>query len=116
MCFWGVGLGTRQQGGDFEGIKLEEIMSEFKLSGLIHVEGEAGAYCDPVTGECVPAKSQGAEAPFAIDPVCQMKVDIQTAQYQTVYQEKTYYFCSAGCQHSFEAEPQKFIATGEQAD
>ncbi len=79
-------------------------MSEFKLSGLIHVEDEVGAYCDPVTGECVPAVST-----FAIDPVCQMKVDIQTAQYQTVYQEKTYYFCSSECQHSFEAEPQKFL-------
>jgi xanthine dehydrogenase accessory factor len=41
----------------------------------------------------------------ATDPVCGMTVDIGPATRSTQYQGGTYYFCSAGCQQAFEADP-----------
>lgn len=45
----------------------------------------------------------------AIDPVCEMTVDIAAARFKTDYQETTYYFCAAGCQRAFEANPESFL-------
>jgi xanthine dehydrogenase accessory factor len=54
-----------------------------------------------------------AEAPVrheAIDPVCGMTVDVADARYRTVHDGQTFYFCSAGCLESFEADPTKYLA------
>ena len=45
----------------------------------------------------------------ALDPVCSMTVEVASARYSSEYEEVTYYFCSAGCQRSFEAEPAAFL-------
>jgi P-type Cu+ transporter len=45
----------------------------------------------------------------AIDPVCKMTVDIASAQWNTTYDEKKYYFCSAMCKEEFEKNPDKFL-------
>lgn len=45
----------------------------------------------------------------AIDPICQMSVDIATAEYKSEFEGKMYYFCCAGCQHSFDKEPKKYL-------
>ena len=44
----------------------------------------------------------------AIDPVCDMEVEIATARWVTEHEGKKYYFCSPGCQKSFEADPARF--------
>ena len=46
----------------------------------------------------------------ALDPVCGMTVDVADARYRSVREGTTYYFCSAGCLESFEADPDRFIA------
>lgn len=49
------------------------------------------------------------------DPVCGMDVDPKTAAGKSEYQGKTYYFCSPGCKHSFDKDPEKYLgkpATG----
>jgi P-type Cu+ transporter len=46
----------------------------------------------------------------AIDPVCGMNVDPDTAPAQTAFEGKTYYFCCAHCLKKFQAEPQKYLA------
>ena len=51
----------------------------------------------------------------AIDPVCKMTVDTQTAQHKSEYQGNTYYFCAPGCKKAFDKEPQKYLSQ-EQAD
>jgi len=81
-------------------------MTEFPSSKLIPL-GETGAYCDPVTGECVGLQEQTMS--IAIDPVCKMEVEIETAQFKSEYQGQTYYFCAPGCQRAFEKEPQKYL-------
>ncbi len=49
------------------------------------------------------------QKPAALDPVCGMTVDPQRAAGSSVYQGKTYYFCSKGCVAKFEANPEKYL-------
>lgn len=46
---------------------------------------------------------------IAIDPVCKMEVEVETAQYKSEHAGKSYTFCSAGCQHSFEKDPHQYL-------
>ena len=52
----------------------------------------------------------------ALDPVCGMTVDPQHAAGSSVYQGKTYYFCSKGCVAKFEANPEKYLHPGAQPE
>jgi YHS domain-containing protein len=45
---------------------------------------------------------------MAIDPVCGMEVDPQTAEYRSEYKGKTYFFCSFSCKQQFEQEPEAY--------
>src|SRR5207245_7168914 len=42
---------------------------------------------------------------MAIDPVCGMTVDEQTAPATAVHNGTTYYFCAPGCKRTFEKDP-----------
>ena len=77
-------------------------------------EDAIGFYCDPITGECYP----GSEMKHlekenlmttAIDPVCKMEVNIETAKYKSEHAGEVYYFCSAACQKSFEEDPHQYL-------
>jgi YHS domain-containing protein len=46
---------------------------------------------------------------MAIDPVCKMEVDENTAKWKSEYKGKTYYFCAPGCKASFDEEPEKYL-------
>jgi YHS domain-containing protein len=43
------------------------------------------------------------------DPVCGMDVDPKNAAAKSIYQGKTYYFCSPGCKRDFDKEPQRYV-------
>ncbi|MEA3301169.1 MAG: heavy metal translocating P-type ATPase [Pseudomonadota bacterium] len=43
------------------------------------------------------------------DPVCGMNVT-EESPYHVAHEEKSFYFCSAKCMHTFESEPEKFTA------
>jgi Cu+-exporting ATPase len=45
---------------------------------------------------------------MAIDPVCGMSVDENSAPAKADSQGKTYYFCSTDCKTKFQQEPQKY--------
>ncbi len=45
-----------------------------------------------------------------IDPVCGMSVLVAEARYHTAHDGIDYYFCAAGCQQRFEAEPAEFVS------
>ena len=45
----------------------------------------------------------------AIDPVCGMTVDTAAATYRASHEGQEYFFCSAGCQSKFMAEPDKYL-------
>ena len=55
-------------------------------------------------------ESHGADAGKVKDPVCGMMVDPHTTTRRAQYHGKPYYFCSAGCQSKFMADPEKYIA------
>ncbi len=44
-----------------------------------------------------------------IDPVCDMTVDTETAQYTSEHGGATYYFCGAGCKKAFDKNPTEFL-------
>jgi xanthine dehydrogenase accessory factor len=46
----------------------------------------------------------------AVDPVCDMLVDIATARFVSEHEGQTYYFCCPACKKKFEAEPAKYLA------
>jgi len=54
-----------------------------------------------------------AEAAFAIDPVCGMKVNPATAKHRFSYRGEEYLFCSSRCRERFEAEPDKYLKPRE---
>ena len=43
------------------------------------------------------------------DPVCGMDVDPATAKHRAMHDGQTYYFCSAGCEAKFKANPQQYL-------
>ncbi len=53
------------------------------------------------------AKAQEQEK----DPVCGMDVNPATARFKTVHRGKEYFFCCAGCQAKFQADPEKILST-----
>ena len=46
---------------------------------------------------------------MAIDPVCKMEVNEETAKFKSEYNGTTYYFCAPGCKRAFEKEPEKYL-------
>jgi Cu+-exporting ATPase len=46
---------------------------------------------------------------MAKDPVCGMNVDERKTNLKAEFEGKTYYFCSASCKKSFEANPKKYV-------
>ena len=52
----------------------------------------------------------------AVDPICQMDVDVDNPPGgQSDYQGTTYYFCAPGCKVAFDGEPEKYL-TGQSAE
>lgn len=50
-----------------------------------------------------------AEKPHvAVDPVCDMEVDVATATWITEHEGETYYFCAPGCKAAFEKAPAQY--------
>jgi Cu+-exporting ATPase len=46
---------------------------------------------------------------MAIDPVCKMKVEPETAAATAEYKGETYYFCAPGCKMAFVKDPEKYL-------
>ncbi len=49
---------------------------------------------------------------MAIDPICKMDVDEETASLKSGYKGKTYYFCAPGCKKMFDENPEKYVDAG----
>lgn len=45
----------------------------------------------------------------AIDPVCNMTVDVESARWSTEHDGTMYYFCAPGCKKAFENDPNSFL-------
>jgi xanthine dehydrogenase accessory factor len=51
----------------------------------------------------------GAAPGEAIDPVCEMTVDVATARFTSEHEGQTYYFCCPACRKKFEADPAGYL-------
>lgn len=49
----------------------------------------------------------------AVDPVCGMTVEVATAHFHTRFDGTDHWFCAAGCQRAFEADPDSFLTTAD---
>jgi Cu+-exporting ATPase len=54
-------------------------------------------------------KSADEKPSAAIDPVCGMTVDPDSAAGSNEYKGRTYYFCSMHCLHKFREDPERFL-------
>ena len=59
-----------------------------------------------------PGAGQRAPPAEAVDPVCGMTVVADDSSYPLVHDGVTYYFCRAGCRHTFEADPAAYVEKG----
>lgn len=50
------------------------------------------------------------------DPVCGMDVTPETAAGTSEYKGQTYYFCAPGCKRSFDKDPEKYLANGQETN
>ncbi|MCW8955944.1 MAG: XdhC family protein, partial [Gammaproteobacteria bacterium] len=109
-------------GIDIGAVTPEEIALSV-LAALVKLRREMGIGLDAASATAEPAQTstdlQAAQSPVAatqttaIDPVCGMSVDITTAEYKSDFQGQSYYFCCAGCQHSFDQSPQQYLTASE---
>jgi Cu+-exporting ATPase len=53
--------------------------------------------------------AEGEVRIVAIDPVCEMEVEEETAAATYEYRGKTYYFCAVGCRDKFAQNPERFL-------
>ena len=49
------------------------------------------------------------EMTTAEDPVCKMKVEIESAKLRSIFEGKNYFFCAPGCKKAFDEEPRKYL-------
>src|SRR6516165_10335722 len=59
--------------------------------------------------------AHAGQASRAIDPVCGMSVETDTAQHRTTHRGRPYYFCCAGCKAKFEANLNHYLEASTQA-
>jgi xanthine dehydrogenase accessory factor len=89
-------------GIDLGRIDSEEIAAAI-LAEIIRLKAESGLRGEVAAADAAPPHEE-------IDPVCGMTVVVADARFRSVHEERTYYFCSAGCQASFEADPVRYVA------
>jgi len=88
---------------------------EGAASILTRAEGPGRVAADPATAPPDPSTPRTPLGHFrggaatAIDPVCGMEVDIQTALHTSTLAGQTYYFCCPQCKRNFDKNPQKWL-------
>jgi xanthine dehydrogenase accessory factor len=103
----------RSRGLDDEALARIRAPAGLDLGSLDHVEIAVAVLAELVALRAGGGLRAGVAvvAPLqAIDPVCEMTVDVATARYVTAHEGQDHYFCAAGCQRAFEEQPQRFLA------
>jgi len=93
-----------------------------KAAGTSEYRGQSYYFCsagckeefDRAPGQYAKAEALPAAFPLlqhstAIDPVCGMQVDPETAAAHAEHEGRTYYFCCQGCATKFRANPEKYL-------
>ena len=98
----------------------EENLSRLRSPAGLDLGGHTpGEIALSVIAEIIQFRRQGTPEPEvreepaeAIDPVCGMTVDIATSSLKSEYNDQTYHFCSVGCKHRFDEQPETYLVKG----
>ncbi len=104
----------RDKGLDESGLNRVRVPAGLDLGHVEHREIAVAILAELVqlraSGELAADVAVTEPAPSeAVDPVCGMTVEIATARWVSTHDDRTYYFCSAGCQTAFERAPASFL-------
>ncbi|MFC1823564.1 SoxR reducing system RseC family protein [Thermodesulfobacteriota bacterium] len=109
----GMIIGSEVGGKDGSNIHMFFSFGGLALGFLLTVIVSRGMSADnrlnPVITHIKKAALQGSEFPFAIDPVCKMIVETETAHAKLEFNNRTYYFCHPTCQEKFQKSPDKYM-------
>jgi xanthine dehydrogenase accessory factor len=79
------------------------------LAEIVQLQPSGSRVDAPSSGP--PASAVASTAATAVDPVCQMTVDIATARHTADVNGVTYYFCCPSCRSRFVQQPQDYLGT-----
>lgn len=99
----------RQRGMGEEGLARVRAPAGLDLGATYHEEIAVAVLAELVGIRAASTKVEVTMPETAIDPVCNMTVDVETARFKSEYEAKTYYFCAPGCQKAFEADPESYL-------
>jgi Cu+-exporting ATPase len=93
-------------------------MSESQTSGQAAHAPASGSSSSSADHQHGGSHAHGTPAGGVADLVCGMTVDPNTSEHRASHQGRTYYFCSAGCQTKFHADPAKYVSgqVGQKGD
>lgn len=119
-------LASRKRGADVFAILSQQGIAPERIAGVSNPVGldigarEPGEVAVSILAEIVSATASlepvvGAAAvlaEFAVDPVCEMQVEVLGAAHRAQHGGREYYFCCAHCRATFLAEPKRYAGAG----
>jgi xanthine dehydrogenase accessory factor len=100
-----AGLDIQAQQGDEIALSILAEIVQFRRTAQQAADWSVLPSADAVEDRIAPEPASG----IAIDLVCQMEVEIATANYTYEHEGKTYYFCGPGCQVAFRKNPHAYL-------
>jgi xanthine dehydrogenase accessory factor len=119
-------LASRKRGADVFGILRQQGIAADRIASIRNPVGlDIGARDPGEVAVSILAEIVSATAPFdplpaaapaqpdlAVDPVCEMQVEIAGAAHRAQHDGREYYFCCAHCRATFLAEPKQYAGAG----
>jgi xanthine dehydrogenase accessory factor len=119
-------LASRKRGADVIGILAQQGIAADRIAAVRNPVGldigarDPGEVAVSILAEIVsatassepPFAAASTEPDFAVDPVCEMRVEIAGASHRARHAARDYYFCSAHCRATFLAEPKRYAGAG----
>jgi xanthine dehydrogenase accessory factor len=102
----------RESGASDEDVARIRAPAGMDLGSTEHHEIAVAILAELVAFKAAGAGMQVVEVELpqqAIDPVCEMVVDVARARFVTEHKGVAHYFCAAGCQRAFESSPALFL-------
>lgn len=92
------------------------ILAELVQARRRGLLGMAQSERQPTEDRVERLEDKAASIETAIDPVCDMTVEIATARHHSVYEGQDYYFCCPACKRLFEKNPQEYLVRPAQGN